>query len=286
MRARTLTSIALLAFVAACSSGDAPAAPEKNACVHEPAGWPSPPLSESVCVAGVRGRAVEPSGAPLAGMLVSVCGVACFSATTSDDGSFRVPIGAHLTTERFSLEVHGRPDHAELYARLPSPLVLEPNIGTVLVPILPPSTVALPDDGAPAATLTAGPLSLSIPGGTTWTLALEDIAAGPPGRALRVAEVPIGDAPLFAKGALRVYALAPASARASAKVAVRLSGVTGVAPGTAIELSVVVADYLTEMNAAGTTEVAASAHVTADGVIESDPGEGITLLTWLVVRVK
>lgn len=57
--------------------------------------------------------------------------------------------------------------------------------------------------------------------------------------------------------------------------------------GSAVDLLVLGDDYFSIPPNVGTLGVAASAHVSQDGkTIQSDPGEGITEITWLGVRQK
>lgn len=234
-------------------------------------------------MAGVAGRAVDFEGKPIAGAVVSVCGFACFGGKSGADGAFRVPLGANLAWNGFSFLVHGWPDHADYVVPLPT-YSLEMNVGDLPVPLLPASDTSLPDDGGPGGTITAGPLTLGVPAGTKWDLTFEAIAAGAAGRKLRVAKVPLDKAPPFAAGAVVVLAMGPPSAKPSAKVSVSIDDAGGLPAGTAVELVVMIDDYLTVPNLAGTGRVAALGHVTAEGKVVSDAGEGLSEITWVAIR--
>ena len=120
-------------------------------------------------------------------------------------------------------------------------------------------------------------------------LDLGDIELGNAGRALRVAQVPVASAPAYARAANvdAIYALAPADAIASTKMGVVLRNSAGLPASAAVDLLVLGDDYFSTPPSVGMLAVAAAAHVSADGqTITTDPGEGITLITWLAVRQK
>jgi hypothetical protein len=68
---------------------------------------------------------------------------------------------------------------------------------------------------------------------------------------------------------------------------VTLKNSAGLAASAAVDLMVLGDDYMSTPPSVGVLAVAASAHVSADGqTIQTDPGEGISELTWLGVRLK
>ncbi len=245
-------------------------------CVPEPGG---------VCVREVQGVLRASGGAPLPDKVVTVCGLGCFVGKTGGDGSFSVFLDALLKPEEYVLSAHGRPDHGSTYVRLPplSSVVAFP--GPVELPVLPPGGPMLPEDGAPASAVTAGPLTLSFEGDTVFDLDIDDIAQGPEGRRLRVATVEPGRA-TFVKDALFVVAMAPFGAKLSRPAGITLAGVPGVSEGQEVELLIMEDDLLAdEGNLAGTPRVVAAGRVEG-GVIRSEPGQGLDKITWLAVRGK
>jgi hypothetical protein len=160
---------------------------------------------------------------------------------------------------------------------------------TMRLPTLPPSNVELPPDGAPASTITVGDLTLSIGDGTKFHLDDEDCCGVPGGRTLRVAAVSLADAPSYAAAANvdAIYVLAPSGAKPSEKMGVKLVNHAGLPASAAVDLLVLGDDYFSTPPNVGLLAVAAAAHVSADGkTIQTDPGEGISELTWLAVRRK
>ena len=82
-----------------------------------------------------------------------------------------------------------------------------------------------------------------------------------------------------------VVALAPFQAKPSKPVALTLDEAGGLPAGSAVELVVMSDDILTNDNKGGLPRVAAKGRVSADGKrIETDPGEGLDVLTWVAVR--
>ncbi len=240
-----------------------------------------------VCVLEATGLVTDLGGAPLPDLVMTFCGSICYGTRSGSSGAFVIPIGDYLDTQDYALHADGRPDHAVDYLRLQAG---EPQVVTVTmrVPLLPPSTVLLPPDGAPASTVTQGDLTLSVAAGTTFTLDVEDYGTTA-GRTLRVAPVSLADAPSHAVAASvdAVYALAPSGAKSSSKMGVTLQNSAMLPPSAAVDLLVLGDDYFSTPPNVGVLAVAAAAHVSADGkTIQSDPGEGISEITWLGVRRK
>lgn len=196
-------------------------------------------------------------------------------------------MNALLPDGQYTLLVHGRPRHASLFLPLPTSPPERVEYPRIELPALSSSGTALPPDEGAAATVRVGPIELGVPAGTSWELSLEDALDDVGGRTLRFVRVPPGDAPAFAEGAALVYALAPFDARSSKPVAVALNETGGLAAGTAVDLLVMEGfdfDGDTD-NRSGLPRIAARAHVMQDGTrIETDPGEGVSVLTWLAVR--
>ncbi len=242
----------------------------------------------STCVLEATGTVEDlATSAPLGGLVMTFCGVVCYGTTSVDGGAFIIPVGDFLNTGNYAMHADGRPDHAVDYLRFPPG---EPSVisVTMRIPALPPSRVSLPPDDGGAASVTEGDLTLTVPAGTAFDLDIEDYGTVA-GRILRVAAVSLADAPSYARAANldAIYALAPSGAKASNKMGVTLTNSAKIAAGAAVELLVLGDDYFSIPPSVGVLSVAASAHVAQDGkTITTDPGEGITELTWLGVRQK
>ncbi len=239
------------------------------------------------CVLAAQGKVTDLAGAPLGGLLMTLCGNACFGAQSNDGGAYFIPVGVTLDTENYAIHADGRPDHAVDYLRLhhaePSTIDV-----TMRVARLPPSNVLLPPDeaGAPS-TVTVGDLTLAVAAGTTFVLDPEDGERGDVGRVFRVAYVPLASAPAYAAAAhlAAIYVIAPSGAQASAKMGVVLKNTAGLPASSAVDIMVLGDDYFSVPPSVGLLSVQAAAHVSADGTtIQTDPGEGIVKLTWLGVR--
>ena len=240
------------------------------------------------CVLEATGQVEDLTGAPLGGLVMTFCGVACFGAQSDDSGAFMIDVGDFFDTENYAIHADGRPDHAVDYLRL---MHAEPQVinVTMRLPTLPPSSVLLPADGAPASSVTVGDLTLAIADATTFTLDIEDFGNGDAGRTLRVAAVPLASAPSYAVAANvdAIYALAPSGAKSSNKMGVSLKNSAALGAGAAVDLLVLGDDYFSIPPSVGVLSVAAAAHVSSDGLtIVTDPGEGISEITWLAVRRK
>jgi len=233
----------------------------------------------------VRGVVRGEDGTALAGKVVTVCGLGCFVGVTGEDGAFSVRVEAAIRPAEYALSVLGRPDHGSLYLRLPA---LAPEVifaAPVELPALPAGGPSLPEDGAPSSSITSGPLTLTFAAGTSFDLDLDDIARGEEGRRLRVASVDPAKV-TFVSGASVLLALAPFGATLSIPAAVEITGDHGLAEGQPVELWFLETDLLAdEGNLAGLGAVAAQGRVEG-GKIRSDPGQGLTKLTWLAIRAK
>lgn len=288
------------------ASTTAPAADGKSGDASTPlvdAGVP--PCSEppdarppgTTCVLEAQGKVEDLTGTPLSKLVMTFCGGQCYGTMSDQNGAYSIPIGTFLPTEDYALHADGRPDHAVDYLRFAAN---EPSVisATMRLPALPPSTVQLPPDGAPASSITVGDLTLSIADGTMFDLDIEDYGTAT-GRTVRVASVPLASAPGYATAANvdAIYAIAPSGAKSRpdvdggaqllVKMGVTLKNSAGLPASTAVDLLVLGDDYSSIPPNVGVLAVAASAHVSADGqTIQTDPGEGISELTWLGVRRK
>jgi hypothetical protein len=255
----------------------------------------SPP--GSTCILGAKGKVEDLSGAPLGQLEMTFCGGVCFGTKSDPAGAYSIPIGITIPTQDYAMHANGRPDHAVDYLRLTAS---EPSIVSVTMrlPSLPPSNVQLPPDNAPASGVTVGDVTLHVAAGTYFDLDIDDFGSTA-GRTLRVASVPLASAPGYAAAAKvdAIYALAPSGAFARpsgvpgttsvVKMGISLKNAAGLAASTAVDFMVLGDDYASTPPTVGLLAVAASGHVSADGkTIDTDPGEGISELTWLAVRRK
>jgi hypothetical protein len=235
------------------------------------------------CVLEAKGSVQDLSGKPLAHVLMTFCGAQCYGGQSDNAGAFAIPVGAFLPTEDYAIHADGRPDHAVDYHRLTAN---EPSIisTTMRLPVLPPSAVQLPPDGAPASSVTVGDLTLIVAAGTVFNLDIEDYMVT---RTLRVASVPLASAPSYAADAkvAAIYALAPSGCVPSVKVGIALKNSATLPASSAVEFLVLGDNYGSVPPNVGLLSVQAKGHVSADGqTIQTDPGEGISELTWLAVR--
>jgi hypothetical protein len=304
---RVLSLLVIVSASTACGASAATSganAKEGDASVAESDG--AAPCSEppdarppgATCVLEVKGTVEDLSGTPLDQLVMTFCGFECFGTQSNDAGAFTIsPIGTFLPTNDYALHADGRPDHAVDYLRFTAD---EPSVitATMHLPTLPPSTVSLPPDGAPASSVTVGDLTLLVPDNTMFDLDIEDYGTTV-GRILRVASVPLASAPGYATAAKvdAIYAIAPSSAKSRpdvdgganllVKMGVTLKNSAMLPASAAVDLMVLGDDYSSTPPNVGILAVAASAHVSADGqTIQTDPGEGISELTWLGVRRK
>jgi len=305
--ARLLVSL-LAALTGACSAsssrsvatggGDAAAGDDGGVAAADagsgddgPAPCSQPPSQRpdgGTCVLEATGTVSDLAGVPLPDLVMTMCSPArCYGTKADGAGVYHVPIGDFLQTQNYAVHADGRPDHAVDYLRLSAgePQVIHVDMH---LPTLPASTVQLPADGAPASSVTVGDLTLQIAAGTTFDLDIEDFGTDA-GRTLRVVQVPLAQAPSYAaaNNVDAIYALAPSGAKPSQKMGVLLRNAAALPAAAAVDLLVLSDDYFTTPPAVGTLVLAAAAHVSADGAtIQTDPGEGISEITWIAVRQK
>jgi hypothetical protein len=293
--------VALASATLSCSGSDSPTQTTGDAGTDAALDAPrdtaaAPPCSDpsddpaAQCVETVSGKAVDTSGAPLVGKVVSICGSVCYYAQTKGDGAFVAKVGNFINVANFAAYVHGRPDYVGLFEKLP----LGPTRNIVIaapmvLPIPPASGARIPIDATTrtvkaAASIASGDVTLTFEAGTDVELDLEDIELKEKGEELRVVKVDAKDTPTFAKGATLLYGAMPFDAKFSKKVGVTIATDGGLAEGTAVEIFALGSDFV-KLRTAGRAVVLAAGKVVG-GKIQTDPGEGITLLTWIGVRPK
>jgi len=287
---------------ATTDSGKADTAKPCGEDVEVPAACEDPPDGRPVgsqCVRAVTGKVVDTAGAPLGCKLVSVCGKVCFFGETRADGTFTAKIGTWVKVADFAASVHGRPDHASLYEKLP--VTTEEVIalpGTLVLPILKASGTKIPITKVgtkrlvtAATDIKDGDITLKFAADTEVELDLEDMAMvdeGKPGDHLRTVKVEEAQYPTFVKGAnVKVlYAASPFDMKyLNKKVPLVINGTAGLADGTVVEIIGLGNEFINEPFTAGKLEVVALGKVTG-GQIVTDPGEGLKTLTWIGVRAK
>jgi len=261
---------------------------------------PAEPCSEpaeerpvgSQCVKTVTGKAVDTTGAPLpAGKLISVCGQICFFGETVAGGTFTATVGRWIKVSNFAASVHGRPDFASLYEKLPAGAADAILLPTLVLPKLPTSGAAIPMDSknivTVATSVSDGDVTLNIPAGTEVELDLEDVELGEAGKLFRAVKVETKDYPTFVKGenVLALYAATPFDSKYKNKVGLSFNTTAGLAEGTAVEIIGLGNDFLREPFTAGKLEVVATGKVSG-GKIVTDAGQGLTTMTWFGVRAK
>jgi hypothetical protein len=240
-------------------------------------------FGQASCVLEAKGFVEDLSGAPLDNLVMTFCGEQCYGIPSDKTGAYAIGVGMFLPTEDYAVHADGRPDHAVDYHRLSAN---EPSVisVTMRLPALPPSTVQLPPDNGPASSVTVGDLTLLVAAGTSFDLSIEDYNVT---RALRVASVPLASAPSYAaaNNVDAIYAIAPSGCVPSIKLGVSLKNSAGLPAGTDVEFLVLGDDYSSNPPNVGLLAVQATGKVSEDGqTIQTNPGEGISELTWLAVR--
>ncbi len=247
-----------------------------------------PDAAGVACVRRVRGRVVDFAGAALANHVITYCGPACFSATTGADGAFVVEVNNFVAAREYTLQVHGRPAHASAWWAGLDPAGEEVTF---------PEALAVPryeDVGTEIAqtapgSYTAGDVTVTVPAGARVEFDVEDFELAALGRTLRSTRVEMGRAPAFAReaGLSAVWALAPFNLLCDRPMAVRVANRAGLPAGSAVDFVVMGNEIVTPPITAGRPVVAAAGHVSADGAtIATDPGAGVSYLTWIGVRPR
>jgi len=239
------------------------------------------------CVRAVEGWAFRFDGNPLAQRVITVCGPICFAETTDDQGRFRIPVDLRLVVSRYSLQVHGRPESASLYVRLPAPgddhvvRIAEP----LRVPAYAVEGAEFPMQGG--GSVAAGDVTVTVPPAARVEFDLEDFELGALGRRLRHVRVPVLEAPAFARGAMLVdlYALAPFALTATAPLGLSLPNTAMLPAGEAVEFVSLGHEIVGEGENAGRLVVVGRGRVSSDATrVITDMGEGPRVLTWVGVR--
>ncbi len=252
----------------------------------------------AICVRSVSGSLTDTDGKPLAGVTVSICGSVCFYAKTDANGAYTAAVNYNIVPTNFAALAHARPDYASLYQKLPATGGATIQLGPMRVPKYV-GGVELPADGAPASSVSLGDVTLDVPANTAFDLDVEDIELAT-GHQLRVGPANLAQLPDFAvgMGAVALYGLGPFASAATVmgtasdpggakpqKVGVRLKNTAKLAANQKVEFFVLGVELLSTPPSAGTAVVVAKGTVSADGLtIATDPGEGISTISWLGVR--
>jgi hypothetical protein len=275
--------VIMVIFGVGCASESSPRPSDMAmgpACVDPPDQQPD----GGVCVSTVSGKLVDDKGAPLPDIVVSVCAAACYYGKSAADGSFKVTITSHLVLDEFTLLLHGRPNYACYYRKLPP---LMGNTISFTTPItmlpLPASGPAIAMNGS-AQTITDGDLTLSLSAGTTVTIDFEDVTTGAVGSELRVLKVDPTLLPLFSTPPDALYLASPFDSRFSQPAALTFANSTGLPAGASVDVQLM-GGLDSGTIPAGNFTSAATAHVSADGkTITTDPGQGVLGLTAIALR--
>jgi hypothetical protein len=243
----------------------------------------------AVCLASVSGQLVDESGAPIAGMLLSVCAGDCFFGKSGSDGRFTVMVGKPLFVDQFALLTHARPDKASYYTRLP-PLVGDTATygAPITVPTLPASGPMISLDGGVAQTVSSGDVTLRLAANTTIMIDVEDFDILPLGGELRVLKADPAKLPLVDPGPTpnALYGFEPFEVLFTPPAQLSFANTSNLPAGAAVDVQRM-PGLIGGTPPAGGFVHAANAHVSADGTrIDFDPGEGIGSLTWIALVKK
>jgi hypothetical protein len=260
-----------------CADRAGTAAPDLALCND------SDPPDGGVCPAQVQGQVVGENGAPVAALTVSVCADQCFFGTTLADGSFTVIPEQHIVLANYALELHGRPDRVTYYTPLaPSAGLSVQFQKPLLLPLLPASGPEILKDLS-AQTLTSGDVTLSLAAGTMVVFDVEDFGFAN-GHQLRVLKLDPAQFPFVDNHPDALYACSPFEVWFSQPASLRLANSAALPAGSAVEI-LQLRGLVNDGVPAGHFMHAANAHVSADGTnLTTDPGEGVTELTWLAVK--
>lgn len=268
-------------------------------CVPDP---DLPPPPGSVCVRTVKGSVVDEKGAGVDGLVETVCGPVCYFGHKdgATPGAFAVHVGKLIPTSIYNVIVHGGGDRTSSYN--PMPTLDASGDGSMSKPLVAATFDKiggpLPADGA-GGSVSAGSVTLTAPSGTAFELDVDFVALGAPGRVFKSWTWKGTDLPLFAAGSnvVQLVALgpfgskschsAPCAAGDKVKLAVSMTNDAALPAGTAVEFLTLGFDLSAKPFSAGQMNVEALGHVSADGrTIDTDSGEGITMISWVGVRKK
>ncbi|MCX4240432.1 hypothetical protein [Paraliomyxa miuraensis] len=228
----------------------------------------------SVGGAGIVGMLIDANEQPIADEDVLGClATTCYFGKTAADGSFAFTIDPPAEV---ALKTHPDPTRTPRWAAALEPIRLVDDdvvidAGTVYVPELP--------AGAVIDTNTDQAQVLAVGDGLELTVLAADLSAAPGVFLYDLAAARIPDAhvppypELGDREVVAVFGLHPFETTCGSPIAVRLP--TSLPDGTTVELSTI--DHLD-----GTLDAPVPGHVEA-GFIVTDPGQGITRLTHLVI---
>jgi hypothetical protein len=231
----------------------------------------------------VSGRVVDERGVALAKRTLSVCAGGCWFGTSGGDGRFTIVPDQHIVLADYALEVHGRPDALSYYTPLPAPASGRITFAAPLPVIaLPASGPEILGDGS-SQSLGSGDLTVTVGAGTKVLFDVEDYGV-PHGHELRVVAVDPQTMPFVDGTPAALYGCAPFETGFDRKVALTFANRAGLPAGAAVEVRAM-RGLVNDAPPAGRLEHAANAHVSADGAtVQTDPGEGVTELTWLALQ--
>ena len=253
------------------------------------------PGDGGVCLRLVEATIIDEQGAPLGGVLTSVCSTGdCYFGMSGSDGRVSVAVGARVPIDAFTLVLHGRPDRAGYFVRLP------PIAGGVARFPKPLRLVNLPASGPEVAvdgtaqTLVSNEVTLEVPKGTTLSPSVEDFIDAQHHPQFRSRRVPPALAPAFLDGqapsANALYAVSPYEADLQGDVSgVRLSfaNFSSAPPGTAFDLLGLGSLAHPTGPDPGVFAAVGTAHVRLDGTrIDVDPQTRLDFLTWFALLPK
>jgi|GEM_PF-1245207 len=248
-----------------------------------------PDAAGVACVRQVRGRAVDFTGAPLAAHVITYCGPTCYATMAAADGTFAVEVNDFVAPRDYTLQVHGRPDHASTWVAGVDPVN---EVVTLAEPIAVPryqDVGAVITTGPAGGSFAAGDVTLVVPPGARVEFDVEDFELGALGRTVRAVRVEIARAPVFAReaGLAAVWAMAPFNLLSDRPLGVRVANRPALPAGSAVDFVVMGNEFVSPPLTGGRPVVAAAGRVSADGAtIATDPGAGISYVTWIGVRPR
>jgi len=248
-----------------------------------------PDAAGVACVRQVRGRAVDYAGAALGGHVITYCGPTCYAAVAAADGTFSVEVNDFVAPRNYTLQVHGRPDHASTWVAGVDPVN---DVVTFAEPVAVPryqDVGAVITTGLEGGAFSAGDVTLVVPTGARVEFDVEDFELGALGRTVRAVRVEPARAPAFARdaGLVAVWAMAPFNLVSDRPLGVRVANRGALAAGSAVDFVVMGNEIVSPPITGGRPVVAAAGHVSADGAtVATDPGAGISYVTWIGVRPR